>query len=422
MYQLNRQLVEGNFIGRVLPPEIRCWLLRDQPPPKPTVGPGVAVVLLRTKKEWPRFRSGFGIPFQWRTDAAADEGTMPGELRHIADQCRRTAGTAAAGFCLSLSEPDRWRGRVSMTDFPATWDSAFAPLLASLLLAIDGLSANPGSALITGAARDFDGKTYLGQVEGVHEKQSFADLVDTSLYVAIPPGDAKELGVSPSLILSVTEEATQALRPAMIELAGQPPLDAEPDSVVAYHRQLALARDARAARFFCERILPILGDLGADFASARPHLPNIATLVTTASNAHELPALTHTALHTLGVEINSLVLIHDRPGKHLAEAVQTLLPSSLRITLLEIGEAHDVDGVFRDIGRGLPRDDRCLIFDLTPGFKPIALAMTRLARPGDALIYMQHKLEGGVVDPRSYRLWAQRIASPPEYATNGNID
>jgi hypothetical protein len=401
----------GALAGWWLRPEVRtaaaglqpAWAAHLTQPPRLTATLGGCPIALvnRGPLALPLLRPAFLLPVRWRQHPPHDPA-LPQMLRGLADRVVRQLSEAAGpglrrwGLSLDLGPGGE---EVDLSDLEMSFESAWAPLAGGLLLAEKGIASDPG----TWATGAWDAGGGVGPVEGLGAKLSLAaeygvrhfflplaQRAEAEAWLADTPGSGVRLGW---LVPSPDPQPEALLRPYLARL-GWPPGRDEPFE--ARRRYYALQPRGRPAaeHYYRECLLPeiaarLRAQAGASWPGWRPEL-----LVTVLSPSAALVRLMAEALRVPEV----MLLVEGGQEAALpvaADAVRDELGrAGARCVVARFDEAsiQDMEDRFscliQEAAGG--RAAESLAIDLTPGKKPMTVALARAAPGGSWLLYCRH--------------------------------
>ncbi len=310
--ELLAQELGAGLLPWMLAPEARAQLGLSAP--SPPARQGATCVLLASAddlfEEGSLLARGWALPVCWRR--GEDGGRLPPALREVAGAARRAVGEGAAGWGLDLAE--ELGGSADLSQLPLEAGSAFAPLLAALLLALQGGTPQP-HIFATGVQSA--GTTELLSVGGLGAKLDAIRSLDLAAkpLLFVPAGslrEARDLDASSVEIHAYPVEAKTwpvALKPHL-ELLDTPPEDAAPlEEHLDYLNRSWRSAPARSEHYRRHALRPI----GARLRAQAPLQP-VERLVVNLSFAPEVAAL---AIHTLQPS-EVYVLATPESAKHIA--------------------------------------------------------------------------------------------------------
>lgn len=343
------------------------------------------------------------LPVRWTASTATDS-RLPLPLvklsEAILDQLHEDPAVKTSSWQLHMGV-NVDLSQLTADDFRTA--SAWAPLAAGLLLAARRLTPEP-AVWATGA---WDQRGGVAAIEGLDAKLAAAAALGARV-IFVPAANAPEARTwcsshAPHLKLHFlpadATEPQRALEPYLSIMGHPPPLprdesDEDMHRCVTYY-QLLPNRDERRTDFYFSHLMSTLvtrhrQDVHVRWPGCRPE-----HLVTVVSESPEMV--------TLNAQVTGArrcLLLCSKPG------TRTMMPFLHRI--MEHLKAQGVECVpgWFDLGthqsllhqfdtltaRFLPVgvDPKAVVYDLTPGKKPMTLALAQLARPGQWLLYLDH--------------------------------
>jgi hypothetical protein len=375
-------------------------------------GLGACWIVLEMKHQAGLLRPAVLLPLRWQAQTSHSD-SLPPALRQLAMQVVEQVGAAGWGLHLhdeaGLQRVDL--GRLSVKE--ATVDSGWAALLGGLVLARQ--DRLPRTDVWASAA--WHPRVGIGPVKGLAAKLEVArEWAASQMFVpAENERDALEaLAGSDGIKVEVLRPAShpepvKLLRGYLAALGAEPGPD-EPLAIRKDHYENILT--SRDADDYYRRCL--LHDAASHCAEQlRQGEPDWEPthLVTVVGQLNAI-----VALGPLAVGARRCLLLHQVDDKEqippeiensLAQVCASLATRGLDCVRgpLLIGkreiERQTVAEHLRSFCRDVPAEK--VVYDLTPGFKPLSLALAELAPPGSWLIYCRHRQKQNRPEPGTER-------------------
>jgi hypothetical protein len=393
--------------ARLQPEWAPCWA---GPVLSPELGGCHLLLVSRDPERLKLLRPAFLLPVCWVTGEGHAPG-LPAALRPLAEKvvsqvvesrARESGGTVSWGLRLAFGAGQE---ELDLTGLEMDFGSAWAPLAAGLLLAGQGIVADP-EVWATGTWDRYSG---VGPVEGLPAKLELArEHGVRRLFLPLPQRrEAEQIGPGdpsappPQLGFLLPDERgrpREVLRPLLTEL-GMPP--DENASLETRGRNFALlpGDHPRAYPYYRETILPEVVVRLRRLREERWPDWRPSHLVTILSTSEELVPLAAGAL-----AVRHVLICYTPDGE---KGRLSLAAGRIRADLEARGVACTLapfrDGSPLEIEASLhPHvqaftagiDPKNAVLDVTPGKKPMALALERLAPPDSWLVYWKHEQLG----------------------------
>jgi hypothetical protein len=385
--------------ARLQPEWASCWTTPEVPA---ELGRCHVVLVNREPERLRLLRPAFLFPVCWRAGGGHAAG-LPAALRRLADQVVKARPPQPEGASPWGLHPAFGSGQedLDLSALEMGFDSAWAPLAAGLLLADQGIT----TCRDVWATGTWDRYSGVGQVEGLAAKLDLAREHEARyFFLPLPQRHEaeewvqKNAATSPRLgFLQPDERGRQrevVLRPLLTEL-GMPPDMREPLPTRARYFALLPATHPRAYPYYRESILPEVVERLRRLREERWPDWRPSHLVTILSTSEELVPLAAGALavrhvlicYTPDGEKGRLSIAAGRlRGDLAARGIACTLAPFRDGSPLEIEAALRPHVQAFTAGAG-PND---VVLDMTPGKKPMTLALERLAPAGSWLVYWRH--------------------------------
>ena len=338
-----------------------------------------------------RFQHTVALPLQWRANTTDDPG-LPPDLRRVADEVRDHLKTQPPEWGLHLD--------VSHADLSGlsklSADSGWAPLAIGLSLAKLRIRSNPRT-WVTGAWNPHVGG--LEQVDDIEAKLQRAIEIGADSFI-VPPANANRARQLASMsrpapevvVLNSSQQLEAAFKPALVH-AGVPPALHDPlDDRLAY-LNLILDRSQRNkyyAQFLSSTLAIQVRERSRHPETPTPNRFDFLVTVGSANTDHiMLASQTH--------QVREVLILHTQEYREQCyQAAQWLGDFQIQAVLKAFAKRPSYVDTYNEIKTrlepwlGRVREPDQLVFDLTPGQRPMAAALEDLAPVGSWLIYLHH--------------------------------
>ena len=345
---------------------------------------GRCAVLIVSTGETPH---AVALPLRWKADTT-DDPRLPARLCSLADRVRIQLTLPTWGLHLDLPHTD-------LSGFTAlSFDSGWAPLAIGLSLAGQAIKSNPKS-WATGAWNNRTGG--VDQVDRLEAKLHRAHELSANSFI-VPPANANparqfSARMTPSpevVVLDASQQVSNALKPALVHAGVAPTLDEPLEERLAY-RHFILDR-SRNNEYYAKVLCPTLADLVRE-RSARPEVPNKFDLLVTFGSANT----DQIALASRTYQVRNVVILHTKEYRRQCEqAAQWLQEIQINAELVTFAKKTSYSETYDELKAHLQpqlrkvQEPNQLVFDLTPGQRPMAASLEDLAPVGSWLIYLHH--------------------------------
>jgi hypothetical protein len=351
-------------------------------------------------------RPAFLFPVRWLAGAGHAPG-LPAGLRRLADQVVKDrphdpGGKVAWDLHLAFGAGQE---DLNLSGLDMSFDSAWAPLAAGLLLAGQGI-ATSCDVWATGTWDRYSG---VGLVEGLAAKLDLArEYRSGHFFLPLPQRHEAEEWVQknaaaagPQLgFLRPDERGRQreVLRPLLTEL-GMPPDEHAPLATRGRYFALLPGDHPRAYPYYRETILPEVVVRLRRLREERWPDWRPSHLVTILSTSEELVPL---AARALAVSHVLVCYTPDGEKGRLSTAAGRIRADleargvACTLTPFRDGSPLEIETSLRPHVQAFTADidPKNAVLDMTPGKKPMTLALERLAPPDSWLVYWKHEQLG----------------------------
>lgn len=396
-----------------------CTTTNDGNVPKLPSKLGSCWVIFAAPNKWPLLRSAMLLPLQWKQGQENDPN-LPKSLSKLADlvveQCQSELDDQHWGLQLHQSLADS-KLNLSELDQELTSDSGYGSLVGGLILAKDGILPDPS----IWATVAFDATVGIAPVNHLKEKIDLAlewkaheIFVSTENYrnaIEIVESQSSNLQIQ-QCIPQRNSNASRLLQDYLAALGVQPKQEHDFKIREAYYmRMTANVDDYEFTHLLQDNIYNAVENL-----SYHPELEDITHLITTVGLNK-----CSTAFGIGVIKPKHCLLLYDssdNEGKiqqHLNDLLKMAEQDGVQAQTASFNAKNDFLKMKDELAQiifpfhhDIPKQN--VAFDLTPGFKHIAMAFREIAPPGAMFCYTQHKPLGqNRFKPLSQRLEVWRV-------------
>jgi hypothetical protein len=371
-------------------------------------------IALELKHQVGLLRPAVLLPLRWQTQTSHSD-RLPQALRHLADMVVEQFD--AAGWGLHLHDEADLKcgdlGRLSPRE--VTGDSGWASLAGGLVLARQGRL--PRTDVWASAA--WHPKFGIGPVEGLPAKLELAREWDVKR-IFVPAENERDAlealagrnGIKVE-VLRPTEkpDPLRLLRGYLAGLGAEPGPDEPLATRMQHYENILTPRDADDYYRRCllhDAAQRCAGHLRQDEPSWQPtHVVTVVSPITAivALGPLVIGAKRCLLLHEVDAEEQVPQEIHDsltRVRTHLAEQGVECVLAPLLVGERET-ERRQIEKHLLAFCKDVPADK--VVFDLTPGYKSLSLALAELAASGSWFIYCRNRHKHNRPEPERYDRW-----------------
>jgi hypothetical protein len=376
-------------------PAYGLWLQR----PKLPLEPGGCWIVFRVESRYGVLREAVLLPCRWVKGTRPDP-CLPAALQTVAQQV--VTQFQGQGWTLHLARPcgakavdlEALLGNIGI-------ESGWAALAGGLVLAQEGLS--PRAEVWASVAWD---ETFgVGSVSGLEAKLRLA--CDWQVkHMFIPAQNLQEVAafgdwIQP-LAPKMRSQPREILAPYLEQLGAEP----DPSDWPRVQRFAATSSRLRAEHFFWHSLRPYVVDRCRESLPSECR-PRVLVSVAGAergviAQAAEVFAVQRVVLFTSGSS--------DSRVERAIQSVREVLQATVEV--LPLGEGG-LQSLKQAMTQALHRERDLLpaeqwVFDLTPGFKVLSLALEAAAPPGSWLVYCRHQTDSkgqAIPGTQHYECW-----------------